>query len=473
MAEDFKFHYTYAATGELSGESFVRQTEDGIKGIGKYAKKALDVAARSRDLSTETLERVRKTESNASNSIEIAKQALTNVETCTLTLDKWRPIVSEASDVSHQAIAVARSADKTSAEAVETANASKAKSISAEKAALDSQAKAAQASVSSERSSEAAQEALDALRDAKKKIDESAHAAEVAGVKCVRYVGQTLTEGEKQVARDNIEAIHGTPEGAFIPSVESPKDSGKEGQIRFNANGKKFEGYDGSKWSGIGGDLVDESNNMKLPAKTAVYAGENLAFNITKQGIQQSGTPSNGSDVINKSYLDKMLAEMKEQLQNEIKDSGIPTSTIAFFAMNTVPTGWLLCNGAAVSRTKYADLFKAIGTTYGKGDGSTTFNLPNMNERFAEGTTDPKSVGKYVEAGLPNITGLADNDDGYGTFASASGALYVRNRQPRGFGDGRGQGYHIGFDASIANSTYGASQTVQPSSIQLFACVKA
>lgn len=49
------------------------------------------------------------------------------------------------------------------------------------------------------------------------------------------------------------------------------------------------------------------------------------------------------------------------------------------------PSGWLLCDGAAVSRTTYADLFAAIGTTYGKGDGSTTFNLPNMKGRVPVG----------------------------------------------------------------------------------------
>ena len=252
MTEDFKFHYTYTATGELSGESFVRQTEDGIAGIGKYAKKAIDVAAQARDLSTEALERARKAESNASNSIEIAKQAMTNVETCTTTLDKWRPIVNNANDISHQAISIARSSNEAISKAVEMANHSETRSINAERAALDAQAKAEQSSVSSEKSSEAARLALDALNDAKAKIDASAHAAEAAGVKCVRYVGQSLSKVEKQVARVNIEAVRGTPEGAFIPAVRSPETTGTAGQIRFNANTNKFEGYDGAKWSGIG-----------------------------------------------------------------------------------------------------------------------------------------------------------------------------------------------------------------------------
>ena len=53
-----------------------------------------------------------------------------------------------------------------------------------------------------------------------------------------------------------------------------------------------------------------------------------------------------------------------------------PTGGIIIWHSTTPPTGWLLCNAAAVSRTTYVTLFAVIGTTYGVGDGSTTFNLP-------------------------------------------------------------------------------------------------
>jgi microcystin-dependent protein len=55
------------------------------------------------------------------------------------------------------------------------------------------------------------------------------------------------------------------------------------------------------------------------------------------------------------------------------------------FAMNSVPTGWLAANGTAVSRTTYAALFAAIGTTYGAGTGGTTFNLPDLRGYFVRG----------------------------------------------------------------------------------------
>jgi microcystin-dependent protein len=64
---------------------------------------------------------------------------------------------------------------------------------------------------------------------------------------------------------------------------------------------------------------------------------------------------------------------------------GSPTGGIMQFAGSTAPTGWLLCEGQAVSRTTFASLFASIGTTYGAGDGSTTFNVPNLKGRVPAG----------------------------------------------------------------------------------------
>lgn len=87
---------------------------------------------------------------------------------------------------------------------------------------------------------------------------------------------------------------------------------------------------------------------------------------------------------------------------NQKSSSSVPTGAICFFATTAIPTGWLLCNGSNVSRTTYAALFAAIGTKFGTGNGSSTFTLPNLDERFIEGTTTTSDVGKKLEAGLPN-----------------------------------------------------------------------
>ena len=64
---------------------------------------------------------------------------------------------------------------------------------------------------------------------------------------------------------------------------------------------------------------------------------------------------------------------------------GVPVGSVFWLAAQTAPEGYLICNGSAVSRTEYADLFAAIGTTFGTGDGSTTFALPNLQAAFIRG----------------------------------------------------------------------------------------
>lgn len=76
--------------------------------------------------------------------------------------------------------------------------------------------------------------------------------------------------------------------------------------------------------------------------------------------------------------------DKKVQKSNLIKDT-VPAGVVDMFAGSTAPSGYLLCDGSAVSRTTYADLFTAIGTTYGTGDGSTTFNVPNIKGKVPVG----------------------------------------------------------------------------------------
>ena len=65
--------------------------------------------------------------------------------------------------------------------------------------------------------------------------------------------------------------------------------------------------------------------------------------------------------------------------------SGVPVGSVFWLATQTAPEGYLICDGSAASRTEYADLFAAIGTTFGAGDGSTTFALPNLRAAFIRG----------------------------------------------------------------------------------------
>ncbi len=145
-----------------------------------------------------------------------------------------------------------------------------------------------------------------------------------------------------------------------------------------------------------------------------------------------------------------------------------PPGLIGFFAMTTPPSSyWLICDGRAVSRTVYANLFAKIGTTYGAGNGSTTFNLPDLRDRVAWGATN--DIGTKIAAGLPNITakGNSPSETYYGT---PSGAIYLDGLRA----SVKGHDYCVtssAFDASRSNPIYGRSTTVQPPAMKLLPCI--
>lgn len=109
---------------------------------------------------------------------------------------------------------------------------------------------------------------------------------------------------------------------------------------------------------------------------------------------------------------------------------GIPVGTIIPVGYNyKVPTGFLLCNGAAVSRTSYANLFTEIGTWFGTGDGSTTFNLPNLSDsRVLLGATYPGYIAnswtQTVTISMDGWTSSVDNHS-HAYVAGMSGNTYT------------------------------------------------
>ena len=149
-----------------------------------------------------------------------------------------------------------------------------------------------------------------------------------------------------------------------------------------------------------------------------------------------------------------------------------PPGMITFFHATDVPEGWLLCNGAAVSRTTYSRLFAKIGTKYGAGDGSTTFALPNLDGRVLQGTTNTGNVGNYLEASLPNIHGNLRVNEAY--LNQASGAFQVIKLAESQCGsNGSFMSDDVGFQlrASTFNSIYSGT-TVQSPALQVLACIR-
>lgn len=161
-------------------------------------------------------------------------------------------------------------------------------------------------------------------------------------------------------------------------------------------------------------------------------------------------------------YWEKITASSAELEQY------YPIGGLVAFAGNEAPNNYLICDGSAVSRSDYAQLFSKIGTTYGVGDGSTTFNLPNfVNRTFWGGTTS----GAVKQAGLPNITGHIELNKG--NFDSVDGAFYKGNLTRFYSANGTGsQVQDAYFDASRSNNIYGKSTTVQPPAVQTLICIK-
>lgn len=171
-----------------------------------------------------------------------------------------------------------------------------------------------------------------------------------------------------------------------------------------------------------------------------------------------------------KQYIDEKFAQSKAYTDSHISVAGC----IQAYAGNTLPNGWLLCDGSAVSRTDYADLFTAIGTLYGAGDGSTTFNLPNLTDRVIWGNT---TSGTVKDAGLPNITGeMYDNYGGPNGGAASYSALTWETGPMNGIRTddiyGGSRFGTVGFNASRINTIYGNSTTVQPPALTMRYIIK-
>jgi microcystin-dependent protein len=151
---------------------------------------------------------------------------------------------------------------------------------------------------------------------------------------------------------------------------------------------------------------------------------------------------------------------------NVISSMLSPTGSVTAFAGSSAPSNWLLCDGTAVSRTTYADLFSVIGTTYGAGDGSSTFNLPNLKGRIPAGRdssqTEFDALGESggakthtltanEQATMPVFYGtLTTPQDFYNATSGGGGGGYVGNIVST-INDGSARLYAVGGGASHNN----------------------
>lgn len=188
-------------------------------------------------------------------------------------------------------------------------------------------------------------------------------------------------------------------------------------------------------------------------------------------------TTVNSNIYSNNARFESDLATLSASLSasiSELKAISVPIGQPILRLDNTLFDDEIRLEGATVSRTTYAALFAKYGTTYGEGDGSTTFKLPDFRGRVPWGAT---SFG-YQTAGVPNITGTINripvNED---RRITTSGAFKPTVEYLNGAsgnqsdwlceGDGTSNQYLVNFNASESNSIYGAEQTVVPPGLKV------
>ena len=133
---------------------------------------------------------------------------------------------------------------------------------------------------------------------------------------------------------------------------------------------------------------------------------------------------------------------------DKIDTASSVTGVVQLFAGSSAPSGWLICNGQTVSRTTYAALFAVIGTTYGAGNGSTTFNLPNLVNKTVRGSN---SLGKTGGADTVTLTtsNMPAHTHGVGSLTTNNTGAHTHTVD---FGTRSTVGSYAGGDYSAINS---------------------
>lgn len=144
----------------------------------------------------------------------------------------------------------------------------------------------------------------------------------------------------------------------------------------------------------------------------------------------------------------------------------VPAGVVLPFAAAVagIPTGWLYCSGQGVSRTTYSALFAMISTTYGAGDGSTTFNLPDLRGAFVRGWDD----GRGFDPGRAFATYQAD------VFASHTHTVTAGQQNGISNGCGNGVAFQRANDSSCGTSTTSATggPETRPKNYAMYYCIK-
>ena len=197
-------------------------------------------------------------------------------------------------------------------------------------------------------------------------------------------------------------------------------------------------------------------------AELNLLTGASLAVNaVTASAAELNILDGVTATTAELNYVDGVTSPIQAQI-NDVNTAvsevaSVPSGTVIHVAMQTAPSGYLKADGTAVSRTTYAALFAAIGTAFGAGDESTTFNLPDLRGEFVRGFDD----GRGVDSGRVFGSAQADEFKSHNHSVSYS---FVSGSSLRADGGG-------GFAYSGSTGSQGGTET-RPRNVALLACIK-
>lgn len=192
---------------------------------------------------------------------------------------------------------------------------------------------------------------------------------------------------------------------------------------------------------------IEELYNDKLPKSGGAVSGY---LNMGNNKITSSATPTANNDLVNKQYVDNRVNGA--MWISEVKMLAYPAIPQLTAGIEVVP-----CDGRAISRTTYSELFSLIGTAFGTGNGTTTFNIPDYRGLFLRGWSggsgrdSSRIYGTIQQSGSPNIIGTIPYDRPW--YSHPSG-VFVDSGQAGGAGGTSNNCRYATFDASRSSSVY-------------------
>ena len=210
-------------------------------------------------------------------------------------------------------------------------------------------------------------------------------------------------------------------------------------------------------------DGVSKANAAQTSANQAKTAAD-TAQRTANDGVSKADAAQRtANDGVSKANAAQQTANDANNNANTRQLKSELVGEIAFFARSTPPSGWLKANGAAVSRTTYAALFAAIGTTFGAGDGRTTFNLPDLRGEFLRCLDD----GRNIDGG--RRLGSSQGDEIKTHTINVPNSQWEGNVSGSWFFAERGNGNNNQPNNTI---TYTGGNETRPRNVALLACIK-